>query len=153
MHTFINTKVTVFRCVLVYTQLTCRCKTSDDCVHAFLQNMEADARLLLPPSVHVRLQIPRTCEHPVAPLAPVLTRFSQSPRCFHSRFARQNACRIGSRCSDRYLWSYHPYSAVPSPSPRSGNRSTPLSSFPNHFTRQNRRSCAPLTPNRASTSW
>ena len=44
VHIFINTKVTVSTCVLVCTQLTCQCETSDDCAHAFLQNMEAVVR-------------------------------------------------------------------------------------------------------------
>ena len=41
VHIFINIKLTVSTCVLVCTQLTCRCETSDDYVHAFLENMEA----------------------------------------------------------------------------------------------------------------
>ena len=44
VHIFINTKVTVFTFVLLCTQLTCRCETSDDCVHVFLENMEAAVR-------------------------------------------------------------------------------------------------------------
>ena len=41
---FINTKVTVFRCVLLCTQLTYRGTPSNDCAHAFLQNIEAVVR-------------------------------------------------------------------------------------------------------------
>jgi hypothetical protein len=44
VHTFIKTKVTVSRCVLVCTQLTCQCAASSDCIYAFLQNTEAVVR-------------------------------------------------------------------------------------------------------------
>ena len=44
VHIFINTKVTVSTCALLCTQLTCRCASSNDCAHAYLQNMEAVVR-------------------------------------------------------------------------------------------------------------